>query len=52
MVQSLKAELAGMSAEQIRELIETSVHATSARDPEMLAAFLAGDGGAPSEGGE
>ncbi len=33
--------LRGMSAEEIRELIETSAHAGDVRDPEGLAAFLA-----------
>lgn len=50
-MESIKQELSGRTADEIRELIETSVHAESARDPEMLAAYLAAAEDAPSSGG-
>jgi hypothetical protein len=36
----LKQALQGLSANEIQELLETSVHAGEVRDPEGLAAYL------------
>lgn len=52
-MENFRAAIAGMTADEIRELIETSVHAGEARDAAMLADYLAGPpaSDAPSSGG-
>lgn len=40
MNEELKQALQGMTADEIRDLLETSVHAGEIRDPEGLAAYI------------